>query len=285
MSHTLEFPTLPPMRLLPAVLRWRRPTAGSALPRIEARCLRSEGGPDQARWLSCCGAARALPIWPQVLAGPLHLAILSHAAFPFPVAGLVHLGNRFEQRAPSSGKGLSGPLALRAWAEGFVIGPSGAEITLHTEARPAGSDPDSPAPWASTMTVLSRSIRGRGERAAQQQEPAWPAARSVVWSVPADQGRRYAAVSGDHNPIHTSPLLARLFGFPRAIAHGMWTLGRALSELDSDLPARCALEVRFRSPLLLPSRVRFEGGREGAGGRFRVWTEKKTILSAGWQAL
>ena len=39
---------------------------------------------------------------------------------------------------------------------------------------------------------------------------------------------RYADASGDHNPIHTSPLLARAFGFRGAIAHGMHTLARCV---------------------------------------------------------
>lgn len=40
--------------------------------------------------------------------------------------------------------------------------------------------------------------------------------------------RAYADVSGDHNPIHTSPMLARVFGFRGAISHGMFTLARCV---------------------------------------------------------
>src|SRR6266487_1403229 len=48
----------------------------------------------------------------------------------------------------------------------------------------------------------------------------------VVWELPADLGRRYAAVSGDRNPIHLYRLTAWLFGFRRPIAHGMWAAAR-----------------------------------------------------------
>ena len=51
-----------------------------------------------------------------------------------------------------------------------------------------------------------------------------------------DIGRRYGAVSGDRNPIHLYPLTARLFGFRRAIAHGMWTKARCLAALEGRLP-------------------------------------------------
>lgn len=202
-------------------------------------------------------------LWPQVLAGPLHFALLTHPEFPFPVPGIVHLANRFERRAPIP---AGAPLSLTAWTEGFSRTHAGATFVIHTEARVAAGTEASTAGepiWASTMTVLSRALPGQGERPPKQEEPAVAAARSAVWAVPADQGRRYAAASGDSNPIHTSAIFARISGFPRPIAHGMWTLGRALAELDTDLPEVCALEVQFRSPLLLPSRVCFEGGPEG----------------------
>ncbi|SCD77380.1 MaoC like domain-containing protein, partial [Streptomyces sp. DpondAA-D4] len=53
------------------------------------------------------------------------------------------------------------------------------------------------------------------------------------WRLPGDLGRRYGAVSGDRNPIHLHPLTARLFGFPRHLAHGMWTVARCLAEAET----------------------------------------------------
>ena len=57
-----------------------------------------------------------------------------------------------------------------------------------------------------------------------------------MWRLPADLGRRYAAVSGDHNPIHLYPLTAKAFGFPRQIAHGMWTKARCVAAMENRLP-------------------------------------------------
>ena len=45
-----------------------------------------------------------------------------------------------------------------------------------------------------------------------------------------DTGRRYAAISGDYNPIHLSTISAKMFGFKTAIAHGMWTLACVISQ-------------------------------------------------------
>ena len=61
-------------------------------------------------------------------------------------------------------------------------------------------------------------------------------AQSVVWEMPSNLGRRYGAIAGDRNPIHMWPITARLFGFKRHIIHGMWLLGRAIAEVEADIP-------------------------------------------------
>src|SRR5215218_5567879 len=83
------------------------------------------------------------------------------------------------------------------------------------------------------------------------------------WKLGGDLGRRYAAVSGDRNPIHMHSLTAKPLGFPSAIAHGMWTKARCLAALESKLPDAFEVDVRFRKPVLLPARVEFAGQEEG----------------------
>lgn len=41
---------------------------------------------------------------------------------------------------------------------------------------------------------------------------------------------RYSKVSADFNPIHVSSLMAKLLGFPKAIAHGMYLLNLAITK-------------------------------------------------------
>ena len=74
----------------------------------------------------------------------------------------------------------------------------------------------------------------------------------TTWKLPGDLGRRYAAVSGDHNPIHLYGLTAKAFGFPRQIAHGMWSKARCLAALDGRLPDAVTVEVAFK-PILSPA--------------------------------
>jgi fatty acid synthase len=45
--------------------------------------------------------------------------------------------------------------------------------------------------------------------------------RTVVTAAPLSSAR-FAALTGDHNPLHTSPAVASLAGFDGTIVHGMW---------------------------------------------------------------
>jgi acyl dehydratase len=71
-------------------------------------------------------------------------------------------------------------------------------------------------------------------------------------------------VSGDNNPIHTRPLIARALGQPGTIAHGMWTKARALAALEADLPDAFTVDVRFKLPLPIPGRATFSTTGDGA---------------------
>ena len=73
--------------------------------------------------------------------------------------------------------------------------------------------------------------------------------------VPSDTGRKYALVSGDYNPHHLYTLLAKLFGFKRAIAHGMWSLARVIASLDREFCIRnsAAIEASFKLPIFMPA--------------------------------
>ncbi|HMD10805.1 MAG TPA: MaoC/PaaZ C-terminal domain-containing protein, partial [Marmoricola sp.] len=89
------------------------------------------------------------------------------------------------------------------------------------------------------------------EHASLDLVPAGP----VVWRLSGHLGRRYAAVSGDHNPIHLYRLTAKAFGFPRQIAHGMWTKARCVAALDNRLPDAVTVRVEFKKPVFLPGTV------------------------------
>jgi acyl dehydratase len=188
------------------------------------------------------------PTYPHMLAFPLHLALMTDGSFPFPAIGLVHIYNRIVQHRPLA---LSERLSLRVWSGPVEPHPRGRQFSIHTEAR-VGEE----LVWEEVSTNLKR---GGGDSAAEA--PDVPSAADLPeheeWKLAGDLGRRYGSVSGDLNPIHVHPLTARLFGFPSAIAHGMWTKARCLAALSPRLPDAFTVEAAFRKPIVLPATVAF----------------------------
>jgi len=115
--------------------------------------------------------------------------------------------------------------------------------------------------WRGVSTYLRREASAQGDR----RERAEPPRPTALWRVDTSVGSAYAEVSGDRNPIHTSRIGARLFGFPRPIAHGMWSKARCLAALDGRLPDRYTVDVAFKLPILLPATVAFTTARPAAG--------------------
>src|SRR5688572_4681908 len=256
-KHSLEFARAPAVwSMYPKIMVSRKPPLvpeGGAVPRIEARL--SKVAIDRkhlAAYSEVCGAAAGatLPIaYPHVLAMPLHLAMLGAEAFPVKLFGLVHIQNRIAMRQPLS---ANEPAEIRSWIEGHRDTERGQEFDLHTEYVVAGEPL-----WDETCTFLARRKPTGGSKAASRATDGAPDAVSVKSSsfrAPAGLGRRYGLISGDVNPIHMSDLTARAFGFPRAIAHGMWSLGRLASDFEADqFDGGCELAVTFKLPIYMPS--------------------------------
>jgi len=234
----------------------RRPALlapGRAVPALEARLAPRAPAPALLEaYREVCGFEPdgKLPITsPHALAGPLHLALLTSPAFPVKLLGLVHLRARI---AAARAIGEREPLDLRCRVEGHRETERGQEFDLVTEARAGGQ-----LAWTEVSTLLARRPGARPPR--PPGGPVAPAtAAATAWTLAADLGRRYARVSGDYNPIHLSAATARLFGFPRAIAHGMWTAARVAAELQPRLAGGGAvLTIDFKLPVPLPGRVTF----------------------------
>ncbi|WP_296602642.1 MaoC/PaaZ C-terminal domain-containing protein [Nocardioides sp.] len=69
---------------------------------------------------------------------------------------------------------------------------------------------------------------------------------------------RYAAASGDHNPIHQDEDVARSVGLPGVIAHGMYTMALAARAVSEWFPGTetVSFGCKFTNPVVVPA----EGG-------------------------
>lgn len=222
-----------------------------------------------ADYARVCGFAlrdRVPPTWLHVLTFPLQVRLMVAGDFPYPALGMVHVANAMRLHRPVL---VTERLTLSSRAAHVRPHPQGVTLDLLGEAR-VGEE----VVWTGQNTYLVRGARVPDEAAVATPEPpaAAPLREDIAedpgpavahWRLPADLGRRYAGVSGDVNPIHLHPLTARAFGFPRTIAHGMWTHARVLAALDGRLPPAYGVDVRFGKPLLLPSGADLHTRREG----------------------
>ncbi|OYO06950.1 hypothetical protein CGZ98_20695 [Enemella evansiae] len=191
--------------------------------------------------------------YPHLVGFPLQAKLMADRSFPLPLPGLVHIENESTLHRPLS---AADRLDIAVQAANLSPHPKGTTVDLLARAELAGE-----LVWESRSRYLHRG-RPSGTTEAtegttdQTQAPGVPDGPvSARWRLPADLGRRYAAVSGDVNPIHLHPLTAKAMGFPRAIAHGMWSSARVLAALGVRTEGPGRARVWFRKPILLPGTV------------------------------
>ncbi|MGW7485859.1 MaoC family dehydratase [Streptomyces sp. NPDC054786] len=261
-----------------------------------------------AAYARVCGFPDTGPLpvtYPHILGFPLAARLMSARAFPLPLLGLVHTAIEIEQYAPLH---LDDRLELTVFAAELRAHRRGTEVVMVTEARRAGRlvwtdrssylarhrgpggaeagtplpdgaeraptpPPDDPPPPAHAPPPDDDPLYAGTPPPddAPSPEDGSPL-RRAVWQLPAGLGRRHAAVSGDYNPIHLHPLTARPHGFPRALAHGMWTFARCTAEALPPGAAPVRITAAFRAPALLPTTVTYtqQDAVDGTGATFTL---------------
>lgn len=302
-----SFPAIYAAALDPRSGRGRRrgPTGGGepTLPQLAYRVRRVRIDAERARDFDhLMGGPATDLVHPgvlHVLAFPLSLALMARKDFPFALLGLVHLRNQVLQHRPvrvgelvdvecrvrdlrphrkgrtfeavSTILGQDGEIIATDVSTYLVRGktPSAAEPsgTSPSAAEPSGASPSAAVSGDASTVLADASAAGHRDFV-----PPRPTAR---WSLGADTGRRYAAVSGDVNPIHLSAVSAKAFGFPRAIAHGMYTASRAFTESRVDLSRPLRWDVSFDAPVTLPGTVLVAYEDDPASG---------AVACTGWRA-
>ena len=200
--------------------------------------------------------------YPHVLAFPLHMSLMTERSFPFSVIGLVHVENRIDVLEPIP---IGSQVDLGVWAEDLREHRRGRQFDVVAEAEVDGA-----TVWRGRSTYLRPGGGSDSSSSDEEREASEELSASAEWDIPGDIGRRYAAVSGDRNPIHMHGLSARLFGFPGAIAHGMWTKARCLASFEGRTPDAFTVDAAFKSPLRIPGRATLLSGRRDGGWAFRL---------------
>jgi acyl dehydratase len=166
-------------------------------------------------------------------------------------------------------------LRTRAAVVGVHPRRGGAAVVVKTVSRDGAGAPV--AEQYISLFLRRRVAAGLGEEAPAHQAPAVPRGQppvaSQVYPITEDQPARYAAASGDRNPIHLDADFARSVGLPGVIVHGMATLGMAsrlviAHACRGDAARLARLAVRFARPVLPGQEVTvrlWAGGRHAGG--------------------
>ncbi|OBH06490.1 MULTISPECIES: MaoC/PaaZ C-terminal domain-containing protein [unclassified Mycobacterium] len=183
--------------------------------------------------------------YPFTLTFPAMMSLVTGFDFPFAAMGAVHTENRIAQYRPIA---VTDTVGVRVHAENLREHRKGLLVDLVTDVS-VGNE----AAWHQVTTFLhqQRTSLSDEPKPPPQKQPKLPPP-STVLRVSAGQIRRYAVVGGDHNPIHTNPIAARLFGFPTVIAHGMFSAAAVLANIEARFPDQVQYSVRFGKPLVLP---------------------------------
>ncbi|MGE5698389.1 MAG: MaoC family dehydratase [Candidatus Sericytochromatia bacterium] len=196
--------------------------------------------------------------YPFALTFPVVMSLVTGFDFPFAAMGSVHTENRITQHRPIA---VTDTVDVKVHAEDLREHRRGLQVDVLTDVH-VGND----LAWQQVTTFLhqQRTSLSDEPKPPKKKPPKLPPPTGVL-TVNAGQIRRYASVSGDHNPIHTNPIAARLFGFPTVIAHGMFTAAAVLRTIEGQLPDAVQYSVRFGKPVVLPAKANLFVSR-GADG-------------------
>jgi len=193
--------------------------------------------------------ADSVPLtYPFALTFPSVMSLVSGFDFPFAAMGSVHVENHITRYQPIA---VTDTVDVKVHAENLREHRKGLMVDLVTDVS-VGND----TAWHQVTTFLhqQRTSLSDEPKSEPKKQPKLPPPNAIL-TVSPGQIRNYASIGGDHNPIHTSSLGAKLFGFPTSIAHGMFSAAAVLANIEGQLPDAVAYSVRFGKPLLLPARA------------------------------
>jgi len=186
--------------------------------------------------------------YPFVLTFPTVMSLVSGFDFPFAAMGSVHIENHITQYRPIA---VTDTVGVQVHAENLREHRKGLLVDIVTDVN-VGND----TAWHQVTTFLHQqrtSLSGEPKPPPQKQPKLDPP--NAVLHITPGQIRHYASVGGDHNPIHTNSIAAKLFGFPTVIAHGMFSAAAVLANIEGQLPDAVKYSVRFAKPVVLPARA------------------------------
>ena len=211
----------------------------------------------------------AVPLtYPFALTFPTVMSLVTGFDFPFAAMGSVHIENHITQHRPIL---VTDTVSVRTHAENLREHRRGLLVDIVTDVN-VGNE----TAWHQVTTFLHQqktSLFDEPKPPPQKQPKLGPP--NAVLRISPGQIRHYASVGGDHNPIHTNSIAAKLFGFPSVIAHGMFTAAAVLANIEGQLPDAVKYSVKFAKPVVLPAQAGLYVDRVSDGWQLTLRNVKK----------
>jgi len=214
-------------------------------------------------------AAVVHPNYAQTLSLPMQLSMMVNKAFPFSPMGIVHIANQIkvvslpEQTDNLHIRTFFGNVYFHRLGWLFEV------ITLASSTK--AQDTTKPQIKAISYYLAKAKHAPNIDQNTAQEMPEWIANAKVLAAqdplldihkqdlyFSSSIGRQYAKVSGDYNPIHLHPFSAKLFGFKKAIAHGMYSKALAISTIAGQhhfYKSEFEIDVLFMQAIGLPTQA------------------------------
>ncbi|KUI00343.1 dehydratase [Mycolicibacterium acapulense] len=184
--------------------------------------------------------------YPFALTFPTLMSLVTGFDFPFAAMGSVHIENHITQYRPIA---VTDSVSVTVHAENLREHRRGLLVDIVTDVNVGNEQA-----WHQVTTFLHQ------QRTSLSDEPKPPPQKppklgppNAMLRITPGQIRHYASVGGDHNPIHTNSVAAKLFGFPTVIAHGMFSAAAVLANIEGQLPDAVKYSVKFAKPVVLPA--------------------------------
>lgn len=226
-------------------------------------------------------SSKVHPCFLHIAAFNIHMQMMLDTDFPFALLGLVHISNMIEQYSPVH---ADDNLHLNCRFADVRPHRKGWEFDILTDVFR-----DEQLVWSSVSTNLSQVpiAKSRQNLTQTDLEGSLDSQQETLsteqsWVLGTDLGRRYARASNDFNLIHLTALTAKMFGFKRHIAHGMWSKAQCLSTLMGPESEAFSCKVAFKKPIFLPANVLFKKTAEnlshqGAAIEFEISNSSSTL--------
>mgnify|MGYP000539561616 CR=1 FL=1 len=196
----------------------------STLPKVgfELKAFKAKEGHVRA-YEKLCGfeaSDKLTSTYVHMLIFPLMMEVMLDKSFPFPLIGMVHISNTITQHKPI---GIAECMDIRCRLGELKAHNKGKVVEIVSEVSVNGE-----VVWEESAEMLIRLPVKGGKSAVQQHDKLQ--SKIAEWKLRSTLGIRYALISGDSNPIHLITPTAKLLGFKKHIAHGMWTKSRCLAQ-------------------------------------------------------